>query len=538
MTEIYEYDISKDLECGLLKLPGFGTKYIIAGGFIHDVIHNLIYNDIDFFIMKKEGFYELLKFFNTNYNIIKYNIFPSLIEILYIKKEFYEEDTNKEEKKIYKIQLINSLNKSPSEIINMFDMEYIRTYFDGKNIYVTTSCLDSWNTKVLKDLVPYHHIRKKRILKAITKGYKFERRFLVCLGIDLHTTYIIEKMAYNGKKYQDKCCNAEGHRECIFHDEKYWNEGFDLDLNLVKYYNFRKQIDNPKPLITILNDNDGGWKTLDLIITKIIIEILPNIVDEFQYGNYEDYYTLDLSKIEKIIKDNSKDLDWSLEINWKKDVEVNIEKESDVLPVSLDEEKEDEDEDDRNFFKGFFNVKKEDIKRDSSKTEEDDVLPISFKIYKGVPLDEEKEDETDRNFFKDLNVKEEDIKRDSSKTEEEMFKIYISKNAEDKDIKGYFSKKEEEISKICISKDEDEDIKGNSNKSEEEIYILDISKNNSDIFKDVSSDVSKNNSDVFKDVSSDDENVVCKKIKMPKLYPYGIGGKTIYHNEEESEEDI
>lgn len=133
-------DIKQHLPFDVDGLEGWGHDFVIAGGFIHDIVHDMEPNDIDIWIFTTNGFLELLSFFSKTYTDINYKIYPSVIEI------------NSPDCK-YPIQLINSINTGDDEeyktqilrppgatdpvaaagrVISMFDMDYTRCFFDGK----------------------------------------------------------------------------------------------------------------------------------------------------------------------------------------------------------------------------------------------------------------------------------------------------------------------------------------------------------------------------------------------------------------------
>jgi hypothetical protein len=168
----YKFDVKSYLPFNSDDLDGWNVDYIIAGGFIHDIANGLTPNDIDMWIMTQKGYYELIEYFSTIFTNIKYHIHFIYIEI--------EADNLP-----FNIQLIKIFNKTPLSIITNFDMDYIRCYFNGYGIQLTPDCLESWSTKVIRNMIIYNSIRPVRILKSINKGYKFERKLGKFIGMDI-----------------------------------------------------------------------------------------------------------------------------------------------------------------------------------------------------------------------------------------------------------------------------------------------------------------------------------------------------------------
>ena len=196
---VYDVDLKQHLPFNVDELKGWGTNFVIAGGFIHDIVHGMEPNDIDIWIFTTNGFIELLSFFSKSYTDINYKIYPSVIEI------------NSPDFK-YPIQLINSINEGDDEeyktkiwwghgetvagaaasrVISMFDMDYTRCFFDGKNTYVFTECLNAWSSKVIRDVISYDHLRSSRILKAHKKGYQIEKKMASGIGMPMGHPRII-----------------------------------------------------------------------------------------------------------------------------------------------------------------------------------------------------------------------------------------------------------------------------------------------------------------------------------------------------------
>jgi hypothetical protein len=144
------------------------NHYIIAGGFIHDLFSSQkrTPNDIDIFIKHEDGFKEILDYFHRNQSLgsIKINIFPSMIEI-------------EPENFSYRFQLINVLGLSNLDIINRFDMDFVKCYFDGTNIRVSPCCLTAWATTFISNTHPIQKLKVNRIEKALNKGYSFSTEF-------------------------------------------------------------------------------------------------------------------------------------------------------------------------------------------------------------------------------------------------------------------------------------------------------------------------------------------------------------------------
>ena len=134
------FDIKPYLPFPIHDIKGWGTNFIIAGGFIHDIIHNIKPKDIDFWIFNKKGFVSLINFFSKYYKNCSYSIYPALIEI-------NTPDC------LYPIQLINSFcNIDKYMVVPNFDLDYVRCFFDGTDIYAFPDCIQSWYEKINRNI--------------------------------------------------------------------------------------------------------------------------------------------------------------------------------------------------------------------------------------------------------------------------------------------------------------------------------------------------------------------------------------------------
>lgn len=139
--------------------------YIIAGGFIHDVLNDKEPNDMDVFIFDIRAFQNIIK---------------NLTEILKCELKFYKSIVEVNHSEFSKtIQLINSSRKDPWVIMDDFDFDYNRAFYYSYAVCAGTNCIRSWQTKKIDNPYGYNsYITKSRFAKALDKGYTFTPKFI------------------------------------------------------------------------------------------------------------------------------------------------------------------------------------------------------------------------------------------------------------------------------------------------------------------------------------------------------------------------
>jgi hypothetical protein len=271
-TITHDFPIKELIPFNTDDLTGWNVDYIIAGGFVHDVVNGLTPSDIDIWVLTIQGYYELVEYFSSIYTNIKYHIHGIFIEI--------EADNLP-----YNIQLLNTIDRTPLDIIKNFDMDYIRCYFDGNTIQMTPDCLEAWNTEVIRNMVSYCKIRPCRILKSHQKGYKFERKLCKYLGMDI-----------------TPCCNQISNIYCSTHTE-YWKEPMYIDTQVLDGFN--NDINAPgqdRRRIPITKSRIISLDTLEQCLLLIPLVIEHKILVNNNSINYDiDQYNYDLNEIYRLL---------------------------------------------------------------------------------------------------------------------------------------------------------------------------------------------------------------------------------------------
>lgn len=154
-------DIKRVLPFDIDKIPSNnGSDYIIAGGFIHDIVNGINPNDIDIYVFNNEALIKLIKYFELfKESNVYFIIYPCLVEVRGLR---------------YPIQIINSIGQTPN-LVEYFDLEYVKCYYtgNGNTIMATPKCIEMWKTKLIDTLEDGIRLTDKRVLKSIAKGYKF-----------------------------------------------------------------------------------------------------------------------------------------------------------------------------------------------------------------------------------------------------------------------------------------------------------------------------------------------------------------------------
>ena len=254
---IYEFNLKPHLPFNANDLKGWGKDFVIAGGFIHDIVHDMVPNDIDIWVFSNGGFYELLNYFSKRFESITYKIYPSVIELV-------------SPVCTYPIQLINAIGEGKHEtgnykVISKFDMDYTRCFFDGNNTYVQTDCEEAWRSQVIRNCVDYGDLRPSRILKAHKKGFRFEKRMAVAFGVPI---------GYPSSKGL-----------CGYLSGPLWSEPIQLDSESVK--RFERNMESPLSDHLIL-------ATTDLNVVKKYFHhtVIHNVIRN-SGSNYEEVPKLD-----------------------------------------------------------------------------------------------------------------------------------------------------------------------------------------------------------------------------------------------------
>jgi hypothetical protein len=182
-------NLSPFLDFNVGQLKGWNKDFILAGDFIHTILANKKAHYIDFYIFTKEGFNELIDFFSNKYELTytyKGYTFDTHVLTEYTCKEYYLEINCKNENPI---RLYNAFNISPIQIMNAMELDILRCFYDGKNIYQFPDCDKAIDTQTIAPSYKHNHTSNNKyyvvaIMNAIHQGYKIPRSILKMLGIE------------------------------------------------------------------------------------------------------------------------------------------------------------------------------------------------------------------------------------------------------------------------------------------------------------------------------------------------------------------
>lgn len=175
---------------------------VIAGGFIFGLLNNvsnsiLPSTDIDIFVyskdenVRKDKWYYLMEFF-------------SKLNPVYVNKEGIINIISPNFK--YDIQIILMNEETPYNIINTFDLNYVKLYYDGFNVNASIDCMFGCKYQIaICECIHYHKLNF-RLCKTILKGLNIMWNIDIdddCYLIDNDGNLDIKMMEKMGVYYTD-----------------------------------------------------------------------------------------------------------------------------------------------------------------------------------------------------------------------------------------------------------------------------------------------------------------------------------------------
>lgn len=149
-------------------LNELSTIGVIAGGSVVFALNNFVpslsVSDIDLFCNSATSFIEALECIRKHCDDIKCFIFDGLnpYQLSVLTVSIPAEQV--------KYQLIYKEFKTPEDVINQFDIDYVQCAIHCDKLYITDECIES---HLQKKVIKFHDLRFRndRLLKAIKKGF-------------------------------------------------------------------------------------------------------------------------------------------------------------------------------------------------------------------------------------------------------------------------------------------------------------------------------------------------------------------------------
>lgn len=194
------------------------NNMVIAGGFIFGLLNNVSNSiipstDIDIFVyskdenVRKDKWYYLMEFF-------------SKLKPVYVNKQGIVNIISPIFK--YNIQIIMVNEGTPYDIINSFDLNYVKLYYDGFNVNASIDCMFGCKYQIAICECIHYHKFNFRLFKTILKGLNI----MLNNEIDQHC-----KLFDKDKNLDIKMMNALGFYNDVYYDDirkKFEDCGWDL----------------------------------------------------------------------------------------------------------------------------------------------------------------------------------------------------------------------------------------------------------------------------------------------------------------------
>ncbi len=169
------------------------SNMVIAGGFVFGLLNNISNSiigstDIDIFIystdidIRKQKWEYLLEYF-SKYTPVYINN-KGIINIIIPTLN-------------YDIQLIVFHSDNPESIINEFDLNYVRLYYDGLTVFANIGCLIGFKYQIADINIDYTKDLDKRICKTILKGLNIRKNDVITKHCKLVVDNIIDINKYD-----------------------------------------------------------------------------------------------------------------------------------------------------------------------------------------------------------------------------------------------------------------------------------------------------------------------------------------------------
>lgn len=224
------------------------NKIIIAGGAVSSALSNKKINDIDIYIVPETKY--------EGYILLKKDIehFLSRFKGMFIRTDYAITIKNalRFNNETYDIQII-LVEDHVEDIINSFDIDVCRCYYDGK-YHMTLDCLTAIKTKCITV-----DISKNSSSFANRLSKYFKRGFALKFGPEVKYGEVNKRTAYNGESYLVGCLDPN------YHD-------FTKKHGLMKIYNSVNDIASYNDIGYFYTDNEEKllemWKKTE---TKFFI---------------------------------------------------------------------------------------------------------------------------------------------------------------------------------------------------------------------------------------------------------------------------
>lgn len=205
------------------------SNIIIAGGFIFGLLNNISNGiiestDIDIFIyseyenVREQKWKYLLKYFERFSPCYKYENGTITIIIPTLK---------------YNIQIIVMLAKEPNEVIQEFDLNYVKLYYNGKTVNAHIECMFGFKYQLATCNLIFTNNLDKRLCKTIMKGLQLIKNN----DIDIHSKLIKNNKIVNISMHKKNICEMYNLRQHFNGIE--WKENvnyFDSDTIITTNY--------------------------------------------------------------------------------------------------------------------------------------------------------------------------------------------------------------------------------------------------------------------------------------------------------------
>lgn len=314
------------------ELPEYA---IISGGFIPTcMLNNRMknYSDIDIWILdydeqKLDNLLSLIDNYLKRKNIIEqYYLIKKSILSIHIKNE-------------PPLQIIFTNYNSPHDIITNFDFDYLYSFIQGENIYLSTRSLYCYLTRTTRytNRFPKNTISVERHMKTIEKNFEIsEDRFgtvpnlsiknlltenildshplwletknkYVLFENNVYRNNLLIKSIYNGIEVENDITNVLGkHDFDIFKLNDYMNSGFQLSTNkinpTIKYNLYFENTQTPEYILVI----DFSIIPSNHFNSQFINYSTQNIFKINSYGNVYSKINFEQKNILKILNINIK----------------------------------------------------------------------------------------------------------------------------------------------------------------------------------------------------------------------------------------
>ena len=144
---------------GLLNNIPLSCNVIYSGGSLYDIVTGFYEPDLvdlDLFVYGENKCETVIKIIRSLQKLHKIYcfVYRNIINI-------YIENVPRI------VQIICVDHSSPSEIINTFDLSYVKMYYDGNNVYASSDCITSLQTQTVQ---VYNWLKTSRIHKCFRRG--------------------------------------------------------------------------------------------------------------------------------------------------------------------------------------------------------------------------------------------------------------------------------------------------------------------------------------------------------------------------------